>query len=178
MTITKYLEYHGAVVALLIISIFLSIVLWCYVNQTHILIIEKNTLAKERSELIEMFYNYQFKRNVLSIPFPAKKITPEVKELFDVKEMKVTAYCPCEKCCGQYSDGVTAIGKDALTKGVAVDPRYISYGTTIDIPGYGKVKADDCGGAIKDDHMDVRFQSHQEALEWGVQYLEVRIYRN
>jgi 3D (Asp-Asp-Asp) domain-containing protein len=89
--------------------------------------------------------------------------------------MKITAYCPCARCCGEFADGRTATGKDAYTKGVAVDPSVIPYGTVIHIPGYGTATADDCGGAIKGDRLDVRFTTHQEALNWGVRFLEITV---
>ena len=78
-----------------------------------------------------------------------------------------TAYCPCAKCCGKWADGMTAIGRDASLKGVAVDKRIIPLRSTVRIPGYGTVIADDVGGAIKRERIDVRFTSHQEALNWG-----------
>ena len=95
---------------------------------------------------------------------------------YRVVTMKVTAYCPCEKCCAPYADGVTSTGKSAYSLGVAVDPKFIEYGTVIEIPGYGIVEADDCGGAIKGNRLDVRFPTHQEALNWGVKNLRVKIY--
>jgi 3D (Asp-Asp-Asp) domain-containing protein len=84
---------------------------------------------------------------------------------------RVTAYCPCSKCCGK-SDGITATGVKA-TQGrtIAVDPRYIPYGTEVIINGNTYV-AEDCGGAIKGNRIDIYFDSHQEALAFGVQYLE------
>ena len=82
-------------------------------------------------------------------------------------DVLATAYCPCAKCCGSYSDGMTAIGRDASTKGVAVDKRLIPLRSMVNVPGYGTVMADDVGGAIKNQHIDVRFTSHQEALNWG-----------
>ena len=86
---------------------------------------------------------------------------------------EVTAYCPNSCCCGKYSDGVTSTGKSAYTKGVAVDPSVIPYGTKLQIPGYGSVIADDCGGAIKGMRLDVRFLTHQQALKWGRKILRV-----
>jgi len=93
-----------------------------------------------------------------------------------IMDMIVTAYDPDEECCGEFADGYTSTGADAYTRGVAVDPTVIPYGTTLDIPGYGVVEADDCGGKIKKNHIDVRFTTHQDALNWGVQHLKVKVY--
>lgn len=83
----------------------------------------------------------------------------------------VTAYCPCEMCCDK-SDGITATGVTAIQgRTIAVDPNYIPYGTEITINGNTYV-AEDCGGAIKGNRIDIYFDSHQEAVEFGVQYLE------
>ena len=93
--------------------------------------------------------------------------------------MRVTAYCPCEKCCGDWADGVTANGH-RINQGdrfVAADRRY-TFGTTLLIPGYNNsqpVKVLDRGGAIKGNKLDVFFNTHQEALIWGVQYLDVKV---
>lgn len=96
---------------------------------------------------------------------------PIVEEEVEPITFKVTAYCPCKKCCGK-SDGITATGVKA-TQGrtIAVDPRYIPYGTEVTINGNTYV-AEDCGGAIKGNRIDIYFDSHQEALAFGVQYLE------
>ena len=95
--------------------------------------------------------------------------------------MCVTAYCPCEKCCGKYSNGQTACGHkirpgDAF---VAADKEY-SFGTEIIIPGYENaepVKVLDRGGAIRGNRLDVFFGSHEEALKWGVRHLDVKVRR-
>jgi 3D (Asp-Asp-Asp) domain-containing protein len=94
-------------------------------------------------------------------------------------QMRVTAYCPCPKCCGKYSDGVTACGHEIQPGDtfVAADGRY-PFGTEMLIPGYSNsqpVQVLDRGGAIKGNRLDVFFATHQEALEWGVKYLEVRV---
>lgn len=95
--------------------------------------------------------------------------------------MRVTAYCPCPKCCGKYCDGVTACGHK-IRRGdtfVAADGRY-PFGTEMLIPGYSNnqpVRVLDRGGAIKGNRLDVFFDSHEEALEWGVKYLEVNVHR-
>jgi 3D (Asp-Asp-Asp) domain-containing protein len=93
--------------------------------------------------------------------------------------MRVTAYCPCSKCCGQHSDGVTASGHKIRPGDtfVAADKRY-SFGTEMVITGYGNgqpVKVLDRGGAIKGNKLDLFFGTHKEALKWGVKYLDVKI---
>jgi len=98
---------------------------------------------------------------------------------WQIARMRVTAYCPCEKCCGRYADGVTACGHVIQPGDVfaAADRRY-SFGTQMIVPGYNNgraVEVLDRGGAIRGGRLDVFFHSHQEALNWGVRYLDVKI---
>ena len=96
-------------------------------------------------------------------------------------QMRVTAYCPCPKCCGSYSDGLTSSGhKIRQGDRFAAADKIYPFGTEMIIPGYKSgqpVKVLDRGGAIRDSRLDVFFNSHQEALEWGVRYLDVKIRR-
>jgi len=96
-----------------------------------------------------------------------------------IKIMRVTAYCSCEKCCGKYADGITASGhRISLGDKFIAAPKGFDFNTKIDVPGYSNepVPVLDRGGAIKGDRLDVYFDTHQEALNWGVKYLEVTIY--
>ena len=90
---------------------------------------------------------------------------------------KVTAYCPCEICCEEFADGKTSTGTSAYERGCAVDPKKIPYGTILEIDGYGLVRADDIGGAMTSYdgiQIDLRFLTHEEALEWGKKYMEIK----
>lgn len=96
-------------------------------------------------------------------------------------EFKLTAYCPCMKCCGK-TDGITATGTLAAEgRTIAVDPRVIPYGSIVTIyfaDGTNHTyTAEDCGGAIRENRIDVFFDDHQAALQFGVQsayvYMEV-----
>lgn len=98
---------------------------------------------------------------------PTETTENEVKPI----TFKVTAYCPCEKCSDNWGR-MTATGVIAKQgRTIAVDPKYIPYGTEVIINGNTYV-AEDCGGAIKGNRVDIYFDSHQDALNFGVQYLE------
>lgn len=98
-----------------------------------------------------------------------------------VLRMEVTAYCPCTKCCGPNAQGITASGKPVThNRGrfVAADTRLLGFGTGLSIPGYyggQPVKVLDRGGAIKGRKLDVFFASHERALRWGRQHLDVTV---
>lgn len=110
---------------------------------------------------------------------PVETSDSEAPEQWQTVQMRVTAYCPCPKCCGSYSDGITACGHK-ISEGdrfVAADKIY-PFETEMIIPGYKNsqtVKVLDRGGVIRGNRLDVFFNSHQEALEWGVRYLDVKI---
>ena len=77
-----------------------------------------------------------------------------------------TAYCACAECCGK-TDGITATGTKATAgRTIAVDPSVIPYGTNVIIDGVTYV-AEDCGGAVKGNKIDIYFNTHEEALQFG-----------
>jgi 3D (Asp-Asp-Asp) domain-containing protein len=95
--------------------------------------------------------------------------------------MEVTAYCPCVKCCGPKAQGITASGKLITTNGgkfVAADTSILPFGTKLMIPGYAgnqAVEVADRGGAIKGNKLDLFFPTHEAALAWGRQMVEVTV---
>lgn len=105
-------------------------------------------------------------------------------EAINLGEYKLTAYCSCAKCCGKYADNrpldsdgqeiVYGSTGERLTAGysIAVDPSVIPYGSVVTINGH-EYKAMDCGGAIKGNRIDIYFDDHTEALQFGVQYADV-----
>lgn len=122
-----------------------------------------------------------------------KKIETEIDKGVDTNKaikpvslgkFKLTAYCPCNLCCGKYANNrpidengneiaYGAIGEE-LKEGysIAVDPNVIPYRTEVIINGY-IYKAQDCGGGINGKEIDIYFEDHNDALEFGVQYAEV-----
>ena len=84
-------------------------------------------------------------------------------------QFKVTGYCPCMKCCGK-TDGITASGVKARANHTIAAPSTYAFGTRISLDGYGVFVVEDRGGAIKDNRLDRFFNTHQEALNWGVKF--------
>lgn len=110
--------------------------------------------------------------------------------------LTLTGYCDCEICCGWERNwrfqpvyaygpskgkpkqvGITSSGTKARKGTLAADTRLFPYGTLFHIPGYGWGRVEDIGGAIKGRHLDLYFDSHQEALEWGRQKKQVLLWR-
>lgn len=89
-------------------------------------------------------------------------------------EFTITAYCPCEKCCGKWADGLTASGLPAEEGIIAVDDSIIPLGSTVLIDGQEYLAAD-TGGAIKNNRIDIYMSDHSSALEFGKQKAEVLV---
>lgn len=85
-----------------------------------------------------------------------------------IGNFKITYYCPCTKCNGGYGNK-TALGTTMTPyKTIAVDPKIIPLGSNVEIQGHTYV-AEDTGGAIKGNRVDICVQSHSEAYKYGVQ---------
>ena len=83
---------------------------------------------------------------------------------------KATAYTHTDKGC----DMITATGTTVHWGTVAVDPRVIPYGTKMFIVSndgkyiYGLSAAEDCGGSIKGDRIDLYMPTTSECFQFGV----------
>lgn len=98
--------------------------------------------------------------------------TPETTSI----HCKLTAYC-CENyphICNDGDSTKTATGTIPTPgRTVAVDPTVIPYGSEVTINGHTYI-AEDCGGAVKGNRVDILFATHEEALNFGIQYAEVK----
>lgn len=84
-----------------------------------------------------------------------------------IGNFELTAYCPCSIC----SDGwgwQTSTGTECLEgRTIAVDPNEIPYGSIVNIEGVGEFVAEDCGGAINGNRIDVFMTDHSRCLDFG-----------
>lgn len=86
---------------------------------------------------------------------------------------KITAYCPCAKCCGK-TNGITAMGTRATAGRTVAASSKFAFGTKLNINGH-TYTVEDRGGAINGNKIDIFVGSHAEALAWGVRYLPVSV---
>lgn len=85
--------------------------------------------------------------------------------------VEATAYSSAEPGMSAY----TATGTLCRHGVIATDPSFIPLGTKVYIPGYGYAVAEDTGGAIVGNVIDVAFDSVAECYEFGRQFLEIYI---
>ena len=105
---------------------------------------------------------------------PTEDIIPEeIKDRVSLGDFTITAYCPCEICCPGTSDGLTYT-ETVATEGrtIAVDPGVIPLGSTVEIDGRSYI-AEDIGGAVRGNRIDIFFNYHSDALTFGKQNFAV-----
>lgn len=93
----------------------------------------------------------------------------ELLTYHDTAQVRATAYTHTDAGC----DFITYTGTRVHIGTVAVDPRVIPYGTRMFIVSndgcyiYGISVAEDCGGAIKGDRIDLYFPTYEECMQFG-----------
>lgn len=127
--------------------------------------VEESKKEVEKEEVVE-------KREI------AQKPIVENPQLMSLGKFKLTAYCPCSICCGKWSGSPTASGvMPKANHTIAVDTSIIPFGTEVVINDVTYI-AEDTGSSIKGNKIDVYMDSHEAALQFGVQYAEVFIKKN
>lgn len=109
---------------------------------------------------------------LMALPVPAKATIQAEEELIDMGMFKVTYYCSCEECSGNWGL-LTSTGNHCVSgRTCAVDPSVISYGTRILIDG-DILYAEDCGSGVKGDHIDIYVDDHETVERGGVKYKHI-----
>ena len=102
--------------------------------------------------------------------------TVQAKKISSMGLMKISYYCPCEICSEGYGRKTATQTCAESGRTVAVDPDVIALGTKLLIDGEEYI-AEDVGGHVRGEHVDVFVDTHEETLEKGVQYKKVDIIR-
>lgn len=114
-------------------------------NITHDLVDQTDSFIKEHPKTNE-------------VQFPNKYIG----------QFKITHYCSCPICTQKSKPGLTATShKPKEGRTVAVDPKKIPLHSIIYIEDLGYFVAEDIGGGVKGDHIDIYLNTHKEAIQRG-----------
>lgn len=111
----------------------------------------------------------------VSAPAPVVTYADENGTYEYLGEYTLTAYCPCSHCCGIYSNvanPTTASGTRATAGRTIAAPKNFAFGTQLVINGQ-VYTVEDRGGAIRGNKIDVYFNTHQEAINFGKQTASV-----
>ena len=93
-----------------------------------------------------------------------------------VKEENSRQYMGEFTLVAYYQGTVTATGtRPQVNHTIAVDPTVIPYGSRVYIQGYGTYVAEDCGGAIKGNIIDIYMGSYNECIQFGRRKAKVYI---
>lgn len=116
--------------------------------------------------------------STLILPLPEETKPPEPAWV----TVTATAYCPCEKCCGVWAEnrpnGIVYTASGAIAQeGVTIAADWDVYppGTVLQVEGLGEYIVQDRGGAIKGLKIDVYFEDHDDALQFGRQEVRIRV---
>ena len=111
-----------------------------------------------------------------TIETPIEEIPVETEEPLNyLGSFRVTAYCPCYECSKEWGNNTSTGVIATQGRTIAVDSSVIPYGTRVVVDGHEYV-AEDTGSAIKGNCIDIYFDSHIEAANFGVQYKDVYVY--
>jgi 3D (Asp-Asp-Asp) domain-containing protein len=111
---------------------------------------------------------------------------PESIDDIDVQKFRVTAYCPCEQCCGEWAKKrpldengepivIGALGVELVDGYSVASP--MAFGTQVELDGIGIVEVQDRTAQWVVDRygeniIDLYMTDHKTASEFGVQYIK------
>lgn len=135
--------------------------------------------SKPNNELISGLSNkwHDCDKNIKQLTEDNNKMLAKIEELSKpifVGYFTATHYDICYECTGKNPGdrgyGVTASGTRATpNRTVAVDPKVIPIGSEVIINGHTYI-AEDTGGAIRGNKIDICVSSHSEAIQKGRLY--------
>lgn len=93
-----------------------------------------------------------------------------------VKEENSRKYMGEFTLVAYYQGNITSTGtRPQVNHTIAVDPTVIPYGSKVYIEGYGTYIAEDCGGGIKGNMIDIYMGSYNECIQFGRRKAKVYI---
>ena len=129
------------------------------------------------SDLLEKVRNVSYDQALLDTAIRLHEKAKTASEPVTVTS-EVTAYCACPLCCGDSADGITATGVvPQQGRTIATDWNYLPRGTRVKIEGFDTtfIVEDTFGKVYKGYRIDIYFDDHEEARQFGRRTLKIEI---
>ena len=126
---------------------------------------------QEKAELRKS--NTQNTKATKKVAKPVDSLQAQLAKAKRVFTVRSTAYTSDPRENGGWN--VTAIGTKIRRGVIAVDPRVIPLRTRVYVEGYGFATAEDTGGAIKGNKIDVVMDTNAQSRNWGVRNVKIYI---
>lgn len=97
--------------------------------------------------------------------------TEQKQEKVLLGSYRVTFYCGCSSCCGQWAGGPTASGAYPTANYTCACGDDIPFGTILQIEGLGTYICEDRG--VGNECIDIYVNDYSEIPSWGMDYLNV-----
>ncbi len=124
------------------------------------ILLEENIVTKAKNKIIKKGTKEKEKTE-------SKKKSTSKNSLGKKITVSATAYS---------GDGITATGTVPRWGTIAVDPTIIPYGTKVYIPQFNEYFiAEDCGGGIKGNKIDIFMNSESQCDNWGKRSIDIYI---
>lgn len=124
------------------------------------ILLEENIVTKAKNKIIKKGTKEKEKTE-------SKKKSTSKNSLGKKITVSATAYS---------GDGITATGTVPRWGTIAVDPTIIPYGTKVYIPQFDEYFiAEDCGGGIKGNKIDIFMNSESQCDNWGKRNIDIYI---
>lgn len=107
-----------------------------------------------------------------SLVYQSGATRPSHTGLTSLGIFKTTGYCPCVSCSAGWGRQTSSGPLATAGHTVAVDTNIIPYGTKLMIDGV-VYTAEDRGGGVRGNHIDIFFNTHGEARQHGLRHSEV-----
>lgn len=131
------------------------------------ILVEENTTKKAKDKIIKKGTKEKKKVKSDINKNSSKKTSSSKSSLGKKMIVSATAYS---------GDSITATGTVPKWGTIAVDPNVIPYGTKVYIPQFGKYFiAEDCGGGIKGNKIDIFMNSESQCNSWGKRTIDIYI---
>lgn len=117
-----------------------------------------HNMNNKNKELQQQNSTLKQKLEVATVEFPNKYLG----------QFTFTHYCDCPICTNTAKGSKTATGhRPRQGRTIAVDPKVIPLHSVVYIEGLGYFVAEDTGGAVKKNHIDIYISDHDEAVRLG-----------